>query len=120
MKMRAIPVLRISESTVAEGFYRDQLGFEVKSTYRPSPDLADPCYMVVHRDGAWIHLSSFSGDGASGSAVYVLVADIEAVHRELVGRGLTPSLAPTDQSWGNRETYVEDPDGNSIRFVQEA
>lgn len=25
---------------------------------------------------------------------------------------------PVDQPWGNREMYVKDPDGNSIRFVQ--
>ena len=25
---------------------------------------------------------------------------------------------PVDQTWGTRELYVDDPDGNTIRFVQ--
>jgi hypothetical protein len=25
---------------------------------------------------------------------------------------------PLDQSWGTREFYVDDPDGNTIRFTQ--
>jgi hypothetical protein len=25
---------------------------------------------------------------------------------------------PLDQTWGTREFYVDDPDGNTIRFVQ--
>jgi hypothetical protein len=25
---------------------------------------------------------------------------------------------PLDQTWGTREFYVEDPDGNSLRFTQ--
>lgn len=29
-------------------------------------------------------------------------------------------LGPYDQSWGNRELYVTDTDGNTLRFVQPA
>ena len=25
---------------------------------------------------------------------------------------------PTDQTWGTREFYVDDPDGNTLRFTQ--
>ena len=25
---------------------------------------------------------------------------------------------PIDQSWGTRELYVDDPDGNTLRFTQ--
>jgi catechol 2,3-dioxygenase-like lactoylglutathione lyase family enzyme len=34
-----------------------------------------------------------------------------------VGRGVPIELPPTDQTWGNREMYVNDPDGNSLRFI---
>ena len=34
-------------------------------------------------------------------------------------KGVPIDLRPTDQTWGNREMYVKDPDGNSIRFVRE-
>jgi hypothetical protein len=27
-------------------------------------------------------------------------------------------MPPTDQTWGNREMYVRDPDNNKIAFLQ--
>jgi len=34
-------------------------------------------------------------------------------------RGVAIDTGPINQDWGNREVYVKDPNGNSIRFVQE-
>jgi catechol 2,3-dioxygenase-like lactoylglutathione lyase family enzyme len=59
----------------------------------------------------------FQGDGVFGSAVFLVVEDVEALHTHLKAKGVTIDLEPTNQSWGNREIYVSDPDGNSIRFV---
>jgi uncharacterized glyoxalase superfamily protein PhnB len=75
--------------------------------------------MGVTRDGASVHLSSFSGDGVSGSAVYLVVDDVDALHAELVGKGVRIDTGRVDQTWGNREMYVKDADRNSIRFTQE-
>ena len=33
-----------------------------------------------------------------------------------VAKGVTIDLAPTDQTWSNREMYVKDADGNGPRF----
>jgi uncharacterized glyoxalase superfamily protein PhnB len=74
--------------------------------------------MGVTRDGASVHLSSFSGDGVSGSAVYLVVDDVDALHAELVGKGVRIDTRRVDQTWGNREMYVKDADRNSIRFTQ--
>jgi uncharacterized glyoxalase superfamily protein PhnB len=71
----------------------------------------------LRRDEAELHLSSFSGDGVSGGVVFLLVKDVDALQVELVAKGVQIALEPTDQSWGNREMYVVDADGNSIRFV---
>jgi catechol 2,3-dioxygenase-like lactoylglutathione lyase family enzyme len=73
--------------------------------------------MGLVRDDVWLHVSSFSGDGVSGGAVFLLVEDLDALHAELVAKGVPIALEPTEQSWGNREMYVEDADGNSLRFV---
>lgn len=62
-------------------------------------------------------VSSFSGDGVAGGVVFIEVEDVDALHEELKAKGVVIDLEPTDQSWGNREMYVNDPDGNSIRFV---
>jgi catechol 2,3-dioxygenase-like lactoylglutathione lyase family enzyme len=37
----------------------------------------------------------------------------------LTSKGVPIDLEPTEQTRGNREMYVKDPDGNSIRFVRE-
>ena len=49
--------------------------------------------------------------------VFVGVEDVDELHKELKAKGVVIDLEPTDQSWGNREMYVHDPDNNSIRFV---
>ena len=115
----AIPVLHVASFRVAEEFYCERLGFQRRFAYRIDDARADPCYMGFCRDGAWIHVSSFSGDAVPGGVVYLVVDDVDELHADLVKQGVAVDLEPTDQTWGNRETYVNDPDGNSIRFVQE-
>lgn len=114
----AIPVLHVSRSEAAEEFYCARLGFRLEFAYRPDPARTDPCYMGLSRDDAWLHLSSFSGDGVAGGVVFLLVDDVDALHEELLGKGVRIDLAPTDQTWGNREMYVRDPDNNSLRFTR--
>ena len=116
----AIPVLHVNSSAAAEEFYVKRLGFSRHFAYRPDDTRSDPCYMGLTRDNAWLHVSSFSGDGVSGAVVYLLVDDVDNLHAELLRRGVRIDLEPTDQTWGNREMYVKDPDGNSIRFVRQS
>ena len=73
--------------------------------------------MGLTRDDVKVHVSSFSGDGVAGGVVFLGVEDVDALHKELKATGVVIDLEPTDQSWGNREMYVNDPDGNSLRFV---
>ncbi len=113
----AIPVLHVSKSATAEEFYCTRLGFRRHFAFRPDPTRSDPCYMGLSRDGASLHLSSFSGDGVPGGVIFIVVDDVDALHVELAGRGVRIDMAPTDQTWGNREMYVRDPDNNSIRFT---
>ena len=116
----AIPVLHVSSSAAAEEFYCHRLGFRRQFAYRPDKAKPDPCYMGLKRDGAWLHVSSFSGDGVSGGVVYLAVEDVDALHAELAAKGVAIDTGPIDQTWGNREMYVKDPDGNSIRFIRES
>lgn len=113
----AIPVLHVSNSSAAEEFYCNRLGFRREFSYRPFGSV-DPCYMGLARDDARLHVSSFSGDGVSGGVVYLLVDDVDALHAELVAKDVTIDTGPIDQTWGSREMYVKDPDRNSIRFVR--
>ena len=113
----AIPVLHVRHAAAAEEFYCGRLGFRRQFAYRFDEARPDPCYMGLEREGVWLHVSSFSGDGVAGGAVFLLVEDVDALHAELISKGVPIALEPTDQTCGNREMYVEDVDGNSIRFV---
>lgn len=115
----AIPILKSSDLDRTLAFFTAKLGASVVWRERP----ANPSYAVVSWEQHEIHLSSHAGDGAFGSAVYFRVQDVDAVFSALVSRGWTPIHdrgpvyeAPTDQTWGMRELYVADPDGNCLRF----
>jgi cytosine deaminase len=113
----AIPVLQVTSSERADAFYCGRLGFTREFAYRPF-DTIDPCYMGLSRDGAVLHVSSFSGDGAKGSATVILCDNVDALHRELVAKGVAIDTGPIDQDYGTREMYIKDEDRNSLRFTQ--
>lgn len=106
-------------------FYTGVLDFE-----RVDGDetLDDPSFSILSRDGDFLFLSSHGGDGEFGQAVVVTTDDVDALFRKLRARGLhTPGNpdapkavheGPLDQTWGTREFYVDDPDGNTLRFTQ--
>jgi catechol 2,3-dioxygenase-like lactoylglutathione lyase family enzyme len=123
--MAIIPTVRCRSMRAALAFYTGVLDFE-----RVDGDdtLDDPCFSVLARDGDRLFLSSHRGDGAFGQAVVVTTDDVDSLFRKFRGRGLaTPGdpdapravhEGPIDQSWGTREFYVDDPDGNTLRFTQ--
>jgi hypothetical protein len=83
---------------------------------------------VLSRNGDRLLLSSHLGDGEFGQAIVVTTDDVDAVFHKFRKQGLrTPGNpdapeavheGPLDQSWGTREFYVDDPDGNTLRFTQ--
>lgn len=119
---RIVPVLRVSDMDAALDFYGRVLGCVTEFRYAAGP--VGPHYAGVSLDGHAMHLSTFSGDGRCGAVVYFYIDDADALFRGFVARGLrTPGDAgspvhegPVDQSWGMREFYVRDLDGNGLRF----
>jgi catechol 2,3-dioxygenase-like lactoylglutathione lyase family enzyme len=106
-------------------FYTGVLDFE---RVGGDDDIADPSCCVLSRNGDRLLLSSHRGDGEFEQVIVVTTDDVDAVFRKFRKRGLrspgNPDApeevheGPIDQSWGTREFYVDDPDGNTIRFTQ--
>jgi uncharacterized glyoxalase superfamily protein PhnB len=117
MIRRAIPLLHIASAAEAVEFYCHGLGFQLEFEHRPEGVTADPCYLGISRDGVWVHLSSFSGDGVPGGVANFMVDDVDRLHGEFLARHVPIVLPPIDQTWGSREMYVKDADGNSLRFI---
>ena len=73
----AIPLVHVSDSAAAEDFYCKRLGFRREFTKRGDDSKPDPCFMGLTRDGVWVHVSSFSGDGVSGGVVGLTTAGVQ-------------------------------------------
>ncbi|MGA2219834.1 MAG: VOC family protein [Terracidiphilus sp.] len=114
----AVPLLHVSSSASARDFYCGQLGFHYEFSHCAGESDTDPCYMGITRDGVWLNLSSFSGDGVAGGVANLFVDDVDALHAEFAAKSVPIHLEPVDQTWGTREMYVKDADGNCLRFIQ--
>jgi catechol 2,3-dioxygenase-like lactoylglutathione lyase family enzyme len=114
----SIPVLHVSSSRIAEEFYCSRLGFKKEWEYRPSAPDSEPGYVGLVRDGVHLQISSFAGDGVAGAIAAFYVRDVDALFAEFKAQDITFELEPYDQTWGNREMYIRDSDGNCLRFVQ--
>ena len=123
--MAIIPTVRCRTMTKSLAFYTGVLDFV---RVDGDDDVADPCFSVLARDGHQLWLSSHRGDGVFGQAVVITADDVDVLFRKFRSRGLptpgNPDMpqevheGPIDQSWGTREFYVDDPDGNTLRFVR--
>lgn len=120
--MAIIPTVRCARISASLAFYTKVLDF----TLVDGPaSRVDPSVAILNRARDALILSSHAGDGKIGQAVVVMVEGVDALFDKFIRRGLVVPHrdspvhhGPTDQSWGTREFYVDDPDGNTLRFTQ--
>jgi len=108
-----IPTVRCRNLRRSLAFYTHVLDFH------HSTDGGEP------QDDGFAMLSTGTGDGEFGQAIVVMVEDVDGLFQKFLSRGLVRPdkegpvhQGPTDQSWGTREFYVDDPDGNTLRFTE--
>jgi uncharacterized glyoxalase superfamily protein PhnB len=111
---RIVPIVKVSDIRVALDFYCALLGFSKDFHYRGGPE--GPDYVGVSLNGHQLHLSTFAGDGKGPATTYVYVDDVDVLYAGFCARGLPKDREPIDQAWGQREVYVRDRDGNTLRF----
>ena len=56
---------------------------------------------------------------APGFEIGFKVPDVGEAFADLVGRGASAVMPPTDRPWGQRTAYVRDPDGHLIELAQD-
>jgi predicted enzyme related to lactoylglutathione lyase len=117
MKLSAgIPIIRIFAEDKAKEFYLDFLGFTLEWEHRFEENF--PLYAQVKRSDLILHLSEHHGDATPGSAVFIPVEDIDALHQELLAKKYKyakPGIETAD--WG-RTMQIMDPFGNRLRFCE--
>ena len=71
-------------------------------------------------NGACLNLTTEGSERAWSwwGRVIFHVADVDAVYRRALERGLQPDTAPRDASWGERYFHITDPDGHELSFAK--
>lgn len=116
--MKFIPILKVRNIKAAVEFYTHILDFELKY---PDEELNIFSVDLVKGD---LEMMLTEIDGIFGVSVILMVDPIDDLFKKYLKRGLkTPQKAdspvhegPINQTWGLREFYVTDADGNTIRF----
>lgn len=107
---RIAAMLPVRDMDKAHDFYTRVLGFtKVFENGNPVG------FMILKRDAAELHLTLQPGHKAAPfNVAHMMVADIEAVHAVIRGRGLRIVKGLRDKDYGLRAFVFEDPDGNRI------
>lgn len=115
--IQVTPFFGVGSLATAIAFYRDILGF---GTFAEGGG-----YAYVERDRIAIRLLELDAGAPNPlgcSHAYIDVADVDALFAELEPKlGRLDQLRwgpPKDQSYGQREFWVRDPDGNLLNFGQ--
>lgn len=119
--MKIIPLFKVRNMKEAISFYTGVLDFELKYPEAYSEDGAD-----LVKENIELQLTTHEGDYLFGSVVNIWVDEVDNLFKKYLERGLDNShkkqspvhQGPTDQTWGNREFYITDKDGNTLRFCK--
>jgi len=121
--MKIIPLFKCRNLKDAIDFYTGVLDFKLKyaDTSANNWGGAD----LVNED-AELQLTTYESDSLYGSVVNVWVDDVDSRFAKYLERGLDIShkkdspvhQGPLNQTWGTREFYVTDSDGNTLRFCK--
>jgi catechol 2,3-dioxygenase-like lactoylglutathione lyase family enzyme len=114
LELVAVPV---SDVDRAKAFYTDKIGFNLDHDHQVSDDMR---FVQLTPPGSACSISIGQGltEAIPGSVqgMQLVVADIEAAHAELTGRGVDAGEVQ-DFPWG-RFIFFADPDGNGWSVQQ--
>jgi len=120
--MKMIPLFKCKNMKSAVDFYTRILDFRLKYAEASVNDWV----VDLINEGAELQLTVLESNNLFGSVVNVWVDDVDALFSKYLERGLDTShkkespvhQGPLDQTWGTREFYVTDTDGNTLRFCR--
>lgn len=109
---RVVPDLSSADPQRAAEFYTDVIGLRVVMDHGWIVGLGSPSH-----PNAQLQLMSRDESAAILPAVSIEVEDVDTVHAEAVRRGLRVVHPLTDEPWGVRRFFVQDPDGHVINVL---
>ena len=117
-----VPLFKCRNMKDALDFYAGILDFRLKYVDASVND----CVVDLTNDGAELQLTVLESDNLYGSVVNIWVDDVDGLFDKYLERGVDTSnkknspvhQGPLNQTWGTREFYVTDNDGNTLRFCR--
>ena len=115
-----IPLFKVRNMHDAIIFYTGILDFNLKY----SEASAEDGVIDLVKENIELQLTTHEGDYLFGSVVNIRVDEVDDLFKKYIERGLDNShkkespvhQGPTDQTWGMREFYITDKNGNTLRF----
>lgn len=116
------PLLTVEDIQRSIAFYRDRLGFEVVAE-ASTAGTTYWCRLARQGGSLMLQQAEPAEDGPAegrgrGISLYLVCDDADAMHAELVDRGLSLD-PPQDAYYGMRQLFVPEPDGYAICFESE-
>src|ERR1700754_1202684 len=118
--MQIIPLFKVRDMRAAIRHYTEVLDF-VMTWPDDTPD--SPVVDLGHEEME-LQITTHESERLFGSVVYVWVKDVDSLFAKFKSRGLVSKpgspvhQGPVDQTWGRREFYVTDADGNTLRYCK--
>jgi uncharacterized glyoxalase superfamily protein PhnB len=120
--MKMIPLFKCKNMKNAVDFYTRILDFTLKHAEASVNDLV----VDLINEDAELQLTVLESTNLYGSVINVWVDDVDVMFNKYLERGLDTSnkknspvhQGPLNQTWGTREFYVTDDDGNTLRFCR--
>ena len=113
---RAIPVVATDDLETARDFYSGFLGFELamdERGFRMFRSPSNPTAQVITAS----RMGETMDPRVLAVKMSVEVSDVDAAYAEAERRELRIVYPITDEPWGIRRFFVEDPDGNVINVA---
>ncbi len=116
-------ILFVEDLQRSRVFYHEVLGLDVEFEDDESVGfkIEGLAFIVLQVDRARVQLQGerTATPGAGATAfLTTFTGDVDALHANLVERGVPFFQGPTDQRWGMRTAYFKDPDGHVWEIAQ--
>ena len=113
-------ILVVDDLDVALAFYTDALGLALGHRSGPYAQFdTGSCRLALYERDAMAETLGVPTADVPAFEIGFKVDDVDAAFNELIGRGASPFMAPTDRPWGQRTAYVRDPDGHLVELAED-
>lgn len=123
LKLNAVGLF-VNDMEKTVSFYRDVMGMQTDWNGEPNAELySDGARLILFSRKDFEKMTAKTYTYPSGLNGTMEIAfdlprfeDVDKIYQQVIDRGAVPVFAPTDEPWGQRTSYVADPDGNLIEI----